>query len=615
MRMPVVFPVLLSARLLWGQSAAPPVNHPTPKKSTSAELDRLTTSVAGTGGAAGSKANQTKSVARKNYIDGYIFGKMEQDHIPHAPLSSDEEFLRRVSLDLIGRIPQPEQVRAFAADKDPAKRDKLVDELTDAKVDPAAIPHPSAPFLDRWTYFFGDLFKNAGAEIGIKGRNLFADYIHTALLLDIPYNQFVTEMLSASARSNWQSGPSGFLARNHADDADGLAINHEDTIEDVAISSSRYFLGINLECIACHDGARHLEKINLWLSRRKRDEFWRQASFFGGVRIYRAFGIGQEFAVKDDEHRFDLKYPSVKRVQRYRKDVSPAFLLTGEKPKEDGSREGLRAAYARMLTADPQFARATVNMIWAELMGVGIVDPPFEFDLDRQDPKNPPPAPWTIQPSHPELLDALAKDFAANNHSLRHIMRVIVKSSAYQLSSRFAGEWRPGYATYFARRFVRRLPAEQIYDAIAQATDVFIDFSVNGTGEKVKYMLQTRDPSDLGGKDLEDVRSLVSAFGQSNRDQGEKSLAGTMVQTSALLNSNFIKDRVRAGKGRLATLFKADPPPSNEAVVEELFLAALGRLPAGKEKALALAQLERYRESGAEDLMWSLLNKTEFLFN
>ena len=456
------------------------------------------------------------------------------------------------------------------------------------------------------------MFKNAGPEIGIKGRNLFADYINTALLLDIPYNQFVTEMLTASARSNWQSGPSGFLARNHADDADGLSINHEDTIEDIAISSSRYFLGINLECIACHDGARHLEKINLWLSRRKRDEFWRQASFFGGVRIYRAFGIGQEFAVKEDEPRFDLKYPSVKRVQRYRKDVTPTFVLTGQ---TQAAGENPRAAYARLLTADPQFARATVNMIWAELMGVGIVDPPFDFDLDRQDPKNPPPAPWTIQPSHPELLDALAKDFVANNYSLRHMMRVITKSSAYQLSSRFAGEWRPQYATYFARRFVRRLPAEQLYDALAQATDVFVDFTISGTGEKVKYMLQTHDPSDLGGKDLEDIRSLVSTFGQSNRDQGDKSLAGTMVQTSALLNSNFIKDRVRADKGRLAALMKADPPPSNETVVAELFLATLGRLPAGKEKALAVAQLQQYRESGAEDLLWSLLNRTEFLFN
>ena len=611
MRISLAFVVLWGANHLRGQSATTPANHPPiPKTSTASELDQLTTRV--TAKAAKSKADPPKSIVRKNYIDGYIFGKMEQDHVPNAPLSSDEEFLRRVTLDLIGRIPQPEQVRAFVADKDAAKRDKLIDELTNAKVDPAAIPHPSAPFLDRWTYFFGDLFKNAGPEIGIKGRNLFADFINTALLLDIPYNQVVTEMLTASARSNWQSGPSGFLARNHADDADGLTINHEDTIEDIAISSSRYFLGINLECISCHDGARHLEKINLWLSHRKRDEFWRQASFFGGVRIYRAFGIGQEFAVKDDEPRFDLKYPSVKRVQRYRKDVTPTFVLTGQ---TQAAGENPRAAYARLLTADPQFARATVNMIWAELMGVGIVDPPFDFDLDRQDPKNPPPAPWTIQPSHPELLDALAKDFVANNYSLRHMMRVITKSSAYQLSSRFAGEWRPQYATYFARRFVRRLPAEQLYDAIAQSTNVFVDFTISGTGEKVKYMLQTHDPSDLGGKDLEDIRSLVSTFGQSNRDQGDKSLAGTMVQTSALLNSNFIKDRVRADKGRLAALMKADPPPSNETVVAELFLATLGRLPVDKEKALAVAQLQQYRESGAEDLLWSLLNRTEFLFN
>ena len=611
MRISGVVILLWGSHTLFGQTTSTPPNHPPiTQQSTAADLDRLTTRV--TAKAPRTNVDPPKSIVSKNYVDKFIFGKMEQDHIPNAPLSSDEEFLRRVTLDLIGRIPQPDQVRAFVADKNPTKREKLIDDLTDAKVDPAAIPHPTAPFLDRWTYFFGDLFKNAGPEIGIKGRNLFAEYINTALLLDIPYNQFVTEMLTATARSNWQSGPSGFLARNHADDADGLSINHEDSIEDVAISSSKYFLGINLECIACHDGARHLEKINLWLSRRKREEFWRQSSFFGGLVITRAYGIGQEFSVKDDVPRFDLKYPSVKRVQRYRKDVTPTFVLTGQ--TQDAG-ENPRAAYARLLTADPQFARATVNMIWAELMGVGIVDPPFDFDLDRQDPKNPPPAPWTIQPSHPELLDALAKDFVANNYSLRHLMRVIAKSSAYQLSSRFAGEWRPQYATYFARRFVRRLPAEQLYDAIAQSTDIFVDFTISGTNEKVKYMLQTHDPSDLGGKDLEDLRSLVATFGQSNRDQGEKSLAGTMVQTSTLLNSTFIKEHVRADKGRLAFLMKADPPPSNETVVTELFLATLGRLPADREKSLAVAQLQQYRESGAEDLLWSLLNKTEFLFN
>jgi hypothetical protein len=601
--------IFLAATPVWGQSTLKSHPHPlNPKPSSAEELDRLTSRV--TGKAAGALPSQ--AAVRKNFIDEFIFGKMERDRIPHAPLSSDEEFLRRITLDLIGRIPEPEQIRKFVSDKDPNKRDRIIDQLTSAKVDPTAIPHPSDPFLDRWTYFFGDMFKNAAAEIGVKGRNIFWDYIHTALLLDLPYNQFVTEMLTATARSNWQTAPSGFLARNHADDADGLAINHEDTIEDIAITSTRYFLGVNLECVACHDGARHLEKINLWLSRRKRDEFWRQASFFGDIRIYRAFGIGQEFAIKEDEHRFDLKYPSVKRVQRYSKDTAPAFILTGEKPAPG---QTTRAAYARMLTSDPQFARTAVNMIWAELMGVGIVDPPFEFDLDRQDPKNPPPAPWTIQPSHPELLDTLAKDFAANNYSLRHVMRLIAKSSAYQLSSQFPGEWQPRYAQYFARHFVRRLPAEQLYDAIAQATGVFSDIKVAGTGETVNRVLQVRCPADLGGKDLEGVRSFLATFGQSNRDQGEKSLAGTMVQTSTLLNSKFIKERVRADRGRLATLLKADPPPNNQTVVDELFLATLGRFPLPKEKELAIEDLQEYRESGAEDLLWSLLNRTEFLFN
>ena len=126
-----------------------------------------------------------------------------------------------------------------------------------------------------------------------------------------------------------------------------------------------------------------------------------------------------------------------------------------------------------MLTENPQFARATVNLIWAELMGVGIVDPPLDFDLARLDPANPPPAPWTIQPSHPELLEALAKDFREHNYDLRRLIRLIVTSSTYQLSSRFDGEWKAAYAPYFARHFVSRLPAEAIADAISQATGNF----------------------------------------------------------------------------------------------------------------------------------------------
>ena len=134
--------------------------------------------------------------------------------------------------------------------------------------------------------------------------------------------------------------------------------------------------------------------------------------------------------MRDAPHRYDLKYPSVKRMKRYAADTTPTFLLDGERARPE---EDLRRAYARMLTSHPQFARATANLIWTELMGVGIVDPPFEFDLARQDPDNPPPVPWTIQPTHPELLDALGKDFAESGFNLRAIIRRIAKSSAYQL--------------------------------------------------------------------------------------------------------------------------------------------------------------------------------------
>ena len=411
-----------------------------------------------------------------------------------------------------------------------------------------------------------------------------------------------------TARSNWEAGPANYLARNHTDDADGIAVNHEDSIEDVAISATKNFLGVNLECVSCHDGARHLEKINLWLSQVKRPQFWRHASFFGGMRIYRGFGIAQELTVRDAPHRYDLEYPSVKRIPRRQTETHPAFLLTSETGKAG---EDPRRAFARLLTSHPQFARATVNMIWAEMMGVGIVDPPFEFDLARQDPDDPPPSPWTVQPTHPELLEALARDFVNNNYSLRSIIRLIAKSNAYQLSSQFQGQWDPAYAPYFARHFVRRLSAAQLYDAIAQATEVFVDIPILGTDQKVQYVMQTRGPYDLEGG----LKIFLASFGRSNRDEGDGSRGGSTVQASILLNSEVIKDRIRPDQGRLQRLLKEKPLKSNQEIVEELFLATVGRFPSLRETQLGVAQIERYREEGASDLLWSLLNKTEFLFN
>jgi hypothetical protein len=556
-------------------------------------------------------------IKRKNYIDDYIFGKIERDKIPHSGLSMDQEFLRRVYLDLTGRIPEGEVVKKFLSDKSPDKRDKLIDSIV--QPDRYAFADEDA-FVDRWAYWFSDLFGNNAGYLGEQGRDIFYDYIRASVRLNVPYNQWVTEMLTASALTNWYSGPSNFLARFHVDDGTGNQIAHEDTCDELAIATAKIFLGLNLECVSCHDGSGHLDKINLWLTERKREELWREAAFFGNVQIFRPPPRRQEFTVLENTTRgydaeaypitvhagYDPEAESFVRIKRWKANIAPSFILTREKPNPNDS---LRRAFARMLTQHPQFARATVNRIWAELMGVGIVDPPDNFDLTRQDPKNPPPHPWTIQPSHPELLDALAKDFIQHDYDLRYLIQLIAKSSAYQLSAVFDGPWKDSYARYFARRFIRRLSAEELFDAISQATG---DFPEIGKQRKAKYVLQARSPEELG----KEIGSFLTSFGQSDRLNSVKSLKGTMVQASLLLNSKIVKEKVKAKPGtRLYRFLNQEPPLSNEQIVEQLFLSVLSRYPSSHERQMAVNQIEKYRTQGGEDVLWAMLNKMDFIFN
>jgi Protein of unknown function (DUF1549)/Protein of unknown function (DUF1553) len=604
MRLVLLCSMIFAAREVSAQLSAP---HPKENSSVLDSRNELTSKVAPV--ASPSSIGETPV---RNYIDKFIFEKMERDHIPHAGLSTDTEFLRRVYLDLTGRLPEPEKIRSFVKDGDSAKRAKVIDALMTTPYLKHLV-RDEAPFVDRWTYFFGDMFRNGSAQLG-NGRNLFHDYLYMALLMNVPYDELVREMLTARARSNWLDAASNFLIRDHVDD-DSMPerINNEDTYDEVAITSAKLFLGVNLECVSCHHGKGHLEKINLGLSRLKRDQLWRQAAFFSQMRIGRPYAIGQEFYLFDTGAGYDYKAPSVMRIPRYKADVSPEFLLTGERPKPG---EPWRLAYARMVTGHPQFARATVNLIWAELMGVGIVDPPLEFDLARQDPSNPPPAPWTIQPSHPELLNALAQDFIAHKYDLRYLIRLIVNSSAYQLSAHFDGEWKDSYAPYFARRFVRRFSAEVVCDAISQATGVFKTIAVAGSDVKVKYVLQARSPEDLRGKDLQPMRDLLVSFGQSNRDKGEKDPSGNMVQASELLNGAFVKNSVRVQEGgRLWNLLHRDPALPAEEIADEMFLGFLSRFPRTEEKAIVVKTLNSRSPQNLEDLAWSLINKIEFIHN
>jgi hypothetical protein len=553
-------------------------------------------------------AAEAPKMPRRNFIDEFVFGKMERNGVPAAPRATDEEFLRRVTLDLTGRLPSPETITAFVADQSPGKRDQYIESLF-PKLPTMGVgrrPTRVGPYLDRWSTFFGDMFRNN--EQLREGINSFHDYIYKSFELNIPYDEFVRDMITASAVSTWTTGPANFVARHRVMAGDGYSeMNHEDTADELAIWTTRLFLGVDMECFSCHDGKAHLEKVSLWGARQKRADVWRQAAWFGKTFVAPVYGRIPEFRVNDTEKGYNLKTKSVIRLPRYAADLTPTFAIDGAKyDQRAGEKE--REQYARLLTSHPQFARATVNLFWAELMGKGIVDPPFGFDLDRQDPANPPPAPWTVQPSHPELLNALADDFRKHGHDLRHLMRTIVRSNAYQLSAYFPGDWKPAYDNYFARHNTRRMSAEEFWDAVQDATGIHESFKVKDLDRKFKYVMEASFNQDFAGSHA-GLWNMLQDWGQTDREDPPTDRA-SMVQAASLLNHDLILSRVKVAKG--GRLEKLLAKKDNE-LVDELFLATISRIPSNQERVMSQQLLARDRTSGAEDLLWALLNRADFI--
>ena len=542
-----------------------------------------------------SESGAVAAVPRRNFIDEIVFGKMAADRIPNAPLASDEEFFRRVHIDLTGRIAHPKELREFVASSEPDKRDKLVDRLVTA-----------AAYKAKWTYFFGDLAKSAANRVGNEGKNVFYKWVYDNIHLDRPYDLMVTDMITANAASNWYVGPASYVARWVVVGVKCEDTVHEDTSDELAITTVKHFLGVDLNCVSCHDGRNHLEKINAWLTERKRDELYGMAAFFGKTRVLRRVEVAttqDEYSIDDAGPGYDSSARTVVRVPRKGTGpVDPVFLFTGERPDPA---KPLRAEYARMLTAHPQFARTAVNLLWAELFGVGIVDPPLDFDLARPGFQG-------------ELLERLAQYFRENNHSLRAVLKLIAKSSTYQLSSRFNGEWKEAYAKYFARKFVRRLKAEEIHDSLVHASGLYTDVPVRGTDFRAKYATETRSPEDFKGKGpaLKDVNFFLESFGQTNREYAERTNEGDITQAILLMNSPFVLRQVSAASGGfLAGLLNRQPAPSDREKIEEIFERFLVRKPTAEEMALAMDIVQTASRKGWEDLQWLLVNKVEFVFN
>lgn len=537
-----------------------------------------------------------------NFIDDEIFGKMVKDGIKWTTPSTDTEFLRRVTLDLTGEIPTTDQVKAFLADNSPNKREKVIDQLL-----------ASDAFADRWTMWLGDLVQNvsvaSSSVLGNVSRDGYYRFLRESIRSGKPYDVIVRQLISGTGDAVTH-GEVNYIIRDFQNNGPV-----QDTYDNLSASTGARFLGITLQCLSCHSGFAHLEPVNSSLAKRTRLDFWKNAAFFAqysNPRVTDPASGQQVFSINDNTTgAYRLNTNSGNKTPRTPVDgssvVEPAFILGGEQPAPGESR---RAAYARILTAHPQFARAAVNYLWKELFGLGIVEPADNFDLLRQDPATLAKG-ATLQPTHPELITKLANDFAAKGYDLRAMLKLMVMSNTYQLSSRYSpGAWNDTWTPYFARHYPRRLMAEALLDAIFRATNVGSNLNAGTLGTVPKAMMLP-DPT-TGGQ----FAPFLNNFGRGNRDDDTRSGDCSIVQALTMMNDSLIAGRFRnttAGSTVQKTLLATKDPAT---IADTLYLATLSRYPTATERADAVALLT----SGdltkkTEDLHFALLNKLEFLFN
>ena len=293
--------------------------------------------------------------------------------------------------------------------------------------------------------------------------------------------------------------------------------------------------------------------------------------------------------------------------------------MRGPKPGEN-----YRVAFAREVTTDFQFARASVNYLWAQFFGKGIVEPVDGFDPARLDPNNPPPEGWSLQPTNPQLLTELAQDFINSKYDVKALMRQIVNSDAYQLSSRYNGAWNPQWESLFARKFVRRLWAEEIHDALAQTSGLLPSYNLqtrypnsSATESWAMRFPETDSTPDNGGA----VSRFLDAFWRGNRDDEDRLSDGAISQALDLMNDPFVMTRIRGTataqvQGSANLLLVKNLAQTDDQLINTLFLNVLSRYPSPSEMTAAQTQLKTgTRTQAAEDLLWSLYNKVDFTFN
>ena len=471
---------------------------------------------------------------RRNFVDEHVFAKARKFHLIPSPLSSDAEFLRRLCLDLTGRLPPVHRVRQFLADPDPEKRTRLIDLLL-----------KSPEFVDHWSWRFYDFLRVI--------HPVYKQWVRQAIAENKPYDQFARERVAAQGFD----GPT-----RHYEDMGGTAVPLP---QNAMGEQVRVFLGRRMDCAQCHD-----HPYETW----SQDQFWGLTAFFGRLSNLHPGHPQVDFVIMDDPEGYGTFGKGAKVIHpRSKQEVQPRFL--DGKPVPQDRRDDWRLALAEWMTSpeNPYFAPAMVNRMWGYFFGRGIVDPVDDFRSNNL-------------ATHPQLLEALAQHFVRSGYDLRSLMRLMVESRTYQLSGDANPTNRYDRVNY-SRALPRPLETELLLRAISHVSGV--------KGEDGNFF------NVYGKPDLSSIP--------------ERNMRPNLLQALHQLAGPTFTAKLSGKGGRVDRLLQSQA--SDEAIIEELYLAALCRFPTENEQAGLKAGIRRRdsRREAIEDLLWALVNSEQFLNN
>ena len=529
-------------------------------------------------------------------LDALLDKSLAASKTPVSPLTTDEEFVRRVYLDVTGKLPTIEQMRAFVHAREKDKRARLVDALL-----------KSDAYATNWSRYWRDVVAYRAPNEAIQQINYpkFEDWLADEFRANRPWDEVVTAIITAKG-PNTENGATAF------------ALAQMSQPVEMAGEVSRIFLGVQIQCAQCHDHPN-----DPW----KREQFHEFAAFFAGYgqkQIQkREVGVPPIFGIVANGRGLNYTMPDLKDPTKQH-PVNPKFFL-GEKSK---SHVGLKPEQRREWAAsyitgqdNPWFARAFVNRVWGALMGEGFYTP-----IDDLGP--------TKESHNPEVLDALAAEWQKGGYDVRWLFRTILNTKAYQRESRSTNS--AAGRTAFASNCPSRLRADQIFDSLAQALGLPVETFARPNPNAIAKAQRAAAAAKVTTVAAKEVKPAVAAKeakpavpprqaqnsprGRFNKTFGvdpstpSDDVLGTITQALFLMNSPAVNNGLKATNvSMLGDLLRATP--DNQAVLESLYLRVLARRPNAKEVHVCGRYIENVgnRVEAFEDILWGLINSTEFI--